>query len=51
MARNKPPAKKQRLNKAGRQNQSVPAWIIVKTKGKVRTHPKKRRWRNQSIKA
>ncbi|MHA1785805.1 MAG: 50S ribosomal protein L39e [Candidatus Helarchaeota archaeon] len=50
MARNKTLGKKIRLIKAGKQNQSVPAWIVVKTKGKVRTHPKKRRWRNQKIK-
>ena len=50
MARNKLPAKKMRLAKKLKQNQSVPAWIIVKTKGKVRTHPKRRKWRNQKLK-
>lgn len=50
MARHKTPAKKLRLSKRLKQNQSVPAWIIVKTKGKVRTHPKRRKWRNQKLK-
>ncbi|NVM01243.1 MAG: 50S ribosomal protein L39e [Candidatus Helarchaeota archaeon] len=51
MARNKPLGKKLRLIKAGKQKKSVPAWIIVKTRGRVRTHPKRnRRWRNQRIK-
>ncbi|MBD3230698.1 MAG: 50S ribosomal protein L39e [Promethearchaeota archaeon] len=50
MARNKPLGKKIRLGKARRQNRSIPAWIIVKTQGKVKTHPKRRRWRNQNIK-
>ena len=51
MARYKQLGKKLRLGKANKQNRSIPAWIIVKTRGKVRTHPKRRRWRNQSIKA
>jgi large subunit ribosomal protein L39e len=51
MARNKQLGKKLRLGRANKQNRSIPAWIIVKTRGRVRTHPKRRRWRNQSIKA
>jgi len=51
MTRNKPTAKKRRLSKAGKQNKSVPAWVIAKTAGKFRTHPKRRRWRNRKIKA
>jgi len=50
MARVKPLAKKLRLGRANKQNRSIPAWIIVKTKGRVRTHPKRRKWRNQKIK-
>jgi large subunit ribosomal protein L39e len=52
MARNKPLAKKLRLNKAGRQKRSVPAWIIAKTRGNVRFSPKSRRnWRRSTLKA
>jgi large subunit ribosomal protein L39e len=51
MARNKQLGKKLRLGRANKQNRSIPAWIIVKTRGRVRTHPKRRKWRNQSIKA
>ncbi|NVM54943.1 MAG: 50S ribosomal protein L39e [Candidatus Helarchaeota archaeon] len=50
MARVKPLGKKLRLGKANKQNRSIPAWIIVKTRGRVRTHPKRRKWRNQRIK-
>ncbi|MEA2089757.1 MAG: 50S ribosomal protein L39e [Thermoproteota archaeon] len=51
MARNKPTAKKRRLGKAGKQRKPVPTWVIAKTKGRVRTHPKKRRWRQSKLKA
>ena len=52
MARNKPLAYKLRLNKAGMQKRSVPAWIIARTRGKVRYSPKSRRnWRRTKIKA
>ncbi|MCW3990424.1 MAG: 50S ribosomal protein L39e [Candidatus Bathyarchaeota archaeon] len=52
MARNKTLAYKLRLNKAGRQNKSVPAWIIAKTRGKVRFSPKSRRnWRRTKLRA
>ncbi|HDI06771.1 MAG TPA: 50S ribosomal protein L39e [Candidatus Bathyarchaeota archaeon] len=51
MARNKPTAKKRRLIKAGKQCQSVPSWVVSKTVGKVRTHPKRRHWRRGKIKA
>jgi len=51
MARNKPAAKKRRLAKAGKQNKAVPAWVIGKTAGKFRTHPKKRQWRTRKIRA
>ncbi|NVM29176.1 MAG: 50S ribosomal protein L39e [Candidatus Helarchaeota archaeon] len=50
MARVKPLAKKLRMGRANKQNRSIPAWIIVKTRGRVRTHPKRRKWRNQKIK-
>ena len=52
MARNKHLAYKLRLAKAGRQNKSVPAWIIAKTQGKVRMSPKSRRnWRVRKLRA
>ncbi len=51
LARNKPTAKKRRLIKAGKQSQAVPAWVIAKTTGKVRTNPKRRHWRRTKIKA
>ena len=52
MARVKPPAKKLRLAKAGKEAKSVPTWVIARTDGKVRTNPKQRRnWRTRKIKA
>jgi len=51
MARNKPAAKKRRLAKAGKEKRAVPTWVIAKTVGKVRTHPKRRNWRIRKIKA
>lgn len=51
MARNKPTAKKRRLAKKGKQKQPVPTWVIAKTRGRVRTNPKRRRWRRTKIRA
>jgi large subunit ribosomal protein L39e len=52
MARIKPPAKKRRLAKANKETKAVPTWVIVRTDGKVRTNPKRRRnWRTGTIKA
>lgn len=52
MARVKPAAKKRRLAKANKQKKAVPTWVIVRTDGKVRTNPKRRRnWRTRKIKA
>jgi len=51
MARHKPTAKKRRLAKAGKQSKPVPTWVIAKTAGKVRTHPKRRHWRTRKIRA
>lgn len=50
MSRNKPLAKKLRLGKAMKQNKRVPAWVILKSQGKVRTHPKRRHWRRSKLK-
>ncbi len=49
VAKNKALAKKLRLGKAGKQNVAVPTWIIVKTRGRVRTHPKRRHWRSSRL--
>jgi len=50
MARNKPAAKKRRLARAGRQKGAVPTWVVAKTRGKVRTHPKRKPWRKVKLK-
>ncbi|MFX1474007.1 MAG: 50S ribosomal protein L39e [Promethearchaeota archaeon] len=50
MARNKPLGKKLRLARELKSNVSVPTWIMVKTGGKVRTHPKRRQWRRSKLK-
>jgi large subunit ribosomal protein L39e len=49
-ARNKPGPKKRRLAKATKQNRPVPTWVMVKTVGRVRTHPKRRGWRRGKLK-
>lgn len=49
MAAHKSTPRKIRLMKKLKQNSSVPAWIIVKTKRKVRTNPKKREWRRTDV--
>ncbi|EHP85199.1 50S ribosomal protein L39e [Methanotorris formicicus] len=51
MASNKPLGKKLRLAKAMKQNRRVPLFVIVKTRGKVRAHPKMRYWRRSKLKA
>jgi large subunit ribosomal protein L39e len=51
MARNKPAAKKLRLIKAGKEKKPVPTWVIARTSGRVRSNPKRRRWRQRKIKA
>lgn len=50
MARFKQPAKKKRLAKANKLSRPVPAWVIAKTKGKVRTTRHRRNWRQSRIK-
>jgi len=50
MARNKPLGKKLRLARALKSNVGVPAWVMVRTGGRVRTHPKRRNWRSSKIK-
>jgi large subunit ribosomal protein L39e len=51
VARNKPTAKKRRLAKAGKQKKPVPTWVIGKTEGRFRSHPKRRQWRTRKIRA
>lgn len=43
-------AKKIRLSKAMKQNRPVPIWVVGKTMGRVRTHPKRRYWRRFKLK-
>jgi len=50
MASRKPSGVKKRLLKALKSNRSVPAWVILRTKRKVRTNPKRRNWRRKSLK-
>ena len=50
MARNKPHAKKLRLGRLVKQNQTVPTWVIMRTQRKVRTHPKRHKWRESAHK-
>lgn len=49
MAAHKSGPRKIRLMKKVKQNSSVPAWIILKTKRTVRTNPKKRHWRRTDV--
>jgi large subunit ribosomal protein L39e len=51
MARNKPAAKKRRLARAGKEKKAVPTWVIAKTSGRFRAHPKRRQWRRSKIRA
>jgi ribosomal protein L39E len=57
MTRNKPPAKKKRLAKAGRQTRWAPFWTVPKKYGTGRrVHPgrhtrTKRNWRRNKTKA
>lgn len=50
MARIKPTAKKRKLAKANNISQPVPTWVVAKTRGHVRTNPKRRSWRRRKIK-
>jgi programmed cell death protein 5 len=50
MARNKPTARKRRLGRALKQKRSVPTWVIARTMGRVRWHPKRRQWRRKKLK-
>ena len=43
-------ARKIRLSKATRQNRRVPAWVMIKTKRNVVSHPCRRNWRRNTLK-
>lgn len=49
MGANKSTPRKRRLMSKLKQNAAVPAWIIVKTKRKVRSNPKRRQWRKTDV--
>ncbi len=42
--------KKMRLGKKNRQNRRVPTFAMIRTKRKVQSNPKIRKWRNEKIK-
>jgi len=50
MAHNKPHARKLRLAKALKSNSPVPLWVIARTKGRFRIHPRRRHWRRTKLK-
>src|SRR5438132_6812038 len=49
MAAHKSAPRKIRLMKKLKQSSPVPTWIVVRTKRKVRTNPKKRQWRRTDV--
>ena len=49
MARNKPFAKKKRLNKVTKQNKRVPVWVVMRTNRKTNSHPKRHMWRRSKL--
>jgi large subunit ribosomal protein L39e len=50
LARNKPTSRKKRLGKAGKSSRPVPTWVVAKTRGRVRSTPKRRHWRRTKLK-
>ncbi|HIQ32997.1 MAG TPA: 50S ribosomal protein L39e [Methanothermococcus okinawensis] len=50
MGSTRPLGKKLRLAKALKQNRRVPLFVMLKTKGRVKTHPKMRHWRRCKLK-
>ncbi|UCH37043.1 MAG: 50S ribosomal protein L39e [Candidatus Bathyarchaeota archaeon] len=50
MAKHKPASRKMHLVKANKRSRSVPTWVIVKTRGRVRVNVKRRHWRRQKLK-
>ena len=49
MAARKRSGRKIRLLKKIKETSPVPAWIILKTKRKVRSNPKRRYWRQTDV--
>ncbi len=50
MARNKPAPLKRRLIKGGRRTSRAPVWVMVKSRGRIRSSRKQRNWRRQKLK-
>jgi len=50
MARNKPHPMKRRLGRAAKHTRRAPIWVMVKTRGRIRSSVKRRHWRRGSIK-
>ncbi|MEM2874829.1 MAG: hypothetical protein QW567_02230 [Candidatus Hadarchaeales archaeon] len=50
MARNRPYPLKRRLGRAARLSKRAPVWVMVKTRGRIRSSAKRRQWRRGSIK-
>ncbi|WOV92866.1 MAG: 50S ribosomal protein L39e [Candidatus Nitrosoabyssus spongiisocia] len=49
MPAHKTSARKIRLLKKIRQTSPVPTWVILRTKRRVRTNPKRRAWRSTDV--
>ena len=49
MAARKPSGRKIRLHKKTLQTTPVPTWILLRTKRRVRTNPKRRAWRQTDV--
>jgi len=50
MARNRPYPLKRRLARAARTTRRAPVWVMVKTRGRIRSSAKRRHWRRGSVK-
>lgn len=42
--------RKLRLAKTMKQNRPVPIWAVGKTRGRIKTHPKRHYWRRSKLK-
>lgn len=49
MATYKNLGKKLRLSKRAKQNRAMPIWVVVKTKRRVRSNPKRYMWRRSKL--
>ncbi|MBI2184408.1 MAG: 50S ribosomal protein L39e [Thaumarchaeota archaeon] len=50
MGRNKSSRLKNQLQSAAKSSSSVPTWVVMRTKRKVRNNPAKRNWRKRKLK-